>query len=73
VASIPTKQLPKIVPFHRSPTASLRIDFEFDKSEANSFVDLTALAGNIENTKAGIRPKIEQRTNQDFFSIVLVK
>ena len=51
----------------------MRIDFEFDKSEANSFVDLAALAGNIENTKAGIRPKIEQRTNQDFFRIVLVK
>jgi hypothetical protein len=51
----------------------LRFDFAFDKSEANSFVDIAALAGNTENTKAGIRPKIEQRTNQDFFRIVLEK
>jgi hypothetical protein len=41
----------------------LRIDFKFDKSEANSLVDLAALAGNIENTKAGIRPKILIRSD----------
>jgi len=36
-------------------------------------VDLAALAGNIGDTKAGIRPKTKQRANQDFFRIVLVK
>jgi hypothetical protein len=51
----------------------LCIGFDFDKTKTYSFVDLAAIAGDIENTKAGIGPKMAQRTNKDLSRIVLAK
>ena len=58
---------------HDVGASPLCIGFDFDKAETYSFVDLAAIADDLENTKAGIGPKIEQRTNKDLFRMVLAK
>ena len=58
---------------HDVGASPLCIGFDFDKAKTYSLVDLAAIAGDLENTKAGIGPKIEQRTNKDFFRMVLAK
>src|SRR5262249_19044 len=58
---------------HDDGASPLCISFDFDKAETYSLVDLAAIAGDLENAKAGIGPKIEQWTNKDLFRMVLAK